>query len=195
MNTIFYNSKKKSNIFKFFSILIFIFCLVNCSPIALVSSNLQSIDPTLTQKEDFNNINTNLTSTIKKELVLAITDLILTDDTDLGRSFSELYLTSASGNTAQSTSYLSLEEFMYNHNKNHLYIPLKASTSDPTVDICLVSGHIDINNILQIQSSKKCKSFPTVDLLTITNRGYDFALENRSEKTPEVKLILHPKNG
>lgn len=194
MNTIFCNSKK-TNIFNFFSVLIFIFCLVSCSPIALVSSDLQSIDPTLIQKEDFNNSNTDLTSTIKKELVLAITDLILTDDTDLGRPFSELYLTSASGDTVQSTSYLSIEEFMYNHNKNHFYISLKKDSSDPTVDICLVSGHIDINNILQIQNSKKCKSFPTADLLAITNRGYDFTLENRSEKTPEVKLILHPKHG
>lgn len=185
----------KNLFYKYFSLSIFIFCLVNCSPISLVNSHLQSIDPKLLHEENLNNDNTNSKSIIEAKLVLAITDLILTDDTDLGPSFSDLYLVSSPTNIAQATNYLSIEEFMYDHNKNRFYIPLKTNTSNPIIDICLVSGSVDVDNTLHIQNTKKCKSFPTSDLLKITNKGYNFALKNKSEKTPEVKLILHPKQS
>ena len=184
----------KSLFYKYFSLLIFIFCLVNCSPISLVNPHLQSIDPNLLHEENFNNDNKNPKPITETKLVLAITDLILTDDTDLGSSFSDLYLVSSPENITESTNYLSIEEFMYDHSKNHFYIPWKANTSDPSINICLVSGHI-MNNTLKIQSSKKCKSFTTSDLSDLTNRGYDFTLENRSDKTPEVKLIIYPKSS
>ena len=173
------------------SLFTFIFFFVSCSPTYLVKNHLQSIDPALILEDK--NREEDLKPKREKKFVLAITDLLLTDDTNLGRSFSELYLTSISKNTAQSTNYLSLEEFMYNNNRNRFLIPLQIDTIDLTFDICLVLGHIGINKVLHIKKNQKCKKFSTTDLLTIKNRGYNFTLENKSEKTPKVTLILHPK--
>ena len=118
MKTISYTYKPQlkslSSFIKGLSILIFISCLVNCSPISLTNPHAQSIDPALLPEGS--DKETMYQKPAKKtDLELAITDLILNDNTDLGRSFSDLYLASFPKNSSLSTAYLSLEDFMYDH--------------------------------------------------------------------------------
>ena len=165
-----------------------LFLLQGCSPFPSTSPQLQfataiqSLDP----------VNDKQTP-IKTEIALAITGFKLSDNTDLGPSFSKLYLASLTNGSHQSTDYLSIADVMHGKNSNEMVIRLDQNALDnlETIDICLVSGQLDDNKLLHIKNKWKCKSFDLNELLQIENNEHDFALEDQSAKTPHVALSLN----
>ena len=173
---------------RYISIVFYIFIVffqLSCSlPTSL--PHLEALDTALLS----NQINTQQTTEIT--LVLIITDLNLDDNTDLGPSFSELYLANVSKNSSQ--NYISIEDSMYGSNNNQLLITLNPEIIDSSdkIDICLVSGRPGVNQSFHIKNKWKCKSFLVSELFQMKREGYDFTLENKSVKIPTLNLRLHP---
>lgn len=126
-------------------------------------------------------------------LSLVIKDFQLDDNTNLGLALSELYLAILTENSRQSINYLSIKDAIHGKNNNEILISLDHSQIDnlEKIDICLVKGNVNSNNSLDIESKWKCKSFTLNELLQPERNIPDFALGNKSARTPNITLSLN----
>ncbi|MDE0119903.1 MAG: hypothetical protein OXM55_07855 [Bdellovibrionales bacterium] len=129
-------------------------------------------------------------------LSLVIKEFQIDDNTNLGIALSELYLAILTENSQQFINYISIKDAIHGKNSNEIVIPLdqnhatKANSLEK-IDICLVKGSLNNNNnALHIENKWKCKSFTLSALLQPEHNIPDFALEDKSAKTPHVTLSL-----
>ena len=148
---------------------------------------MQSVDPALL-RDEFNTYPKSTSIT----LALTITTLNLDESTDLGPTFSTLYLGQFRKDKIH--SYFSIKEFMYGGNYDRLLITLDKEVLDDSskIDICLISGLPQLNNSIRVKNKWGCKSFRVSELLEMKEKGYEFTLEGTSAKTPKLDLLIHP---
>lgn len=163
---------------------ILLIVLSGCTPLMSVPQ-LESIDPVLW--ENFKDPQKGVT------FILAVTELNLNDNTDLGQAFSELYLGDFLDNKVR--SYISIRDFMYGGNQERLLITLNPTVvnSSDRFDVCLVSGNL-VSNKLNVKSKWDCKSFRVSELMKMKESGKEFSLESTSAKTPKLDLLIYPQS-
>ena len=166
---------------------ILLFSLSGCTPLMSVP-HFESIDPALL--DNFDKDQKTQEGTI---FTLAITELNLDDDTDLGPAFSELYLGDFLGDKVQ--SYISIQDFMYGGNQDKILITLdpKVIGHSDSVDVCLISGKPESNNF-NVKNKWDCKSFRVSELIEMRENGYEFNLKSASDKIPKLDMLIYPQS-
>ena len=164
--------------------------LQGCTPFPSNSPHLQLIPPAPLLDQTSG---TQQSDSTKTELAIAITGFKLDNNTDLGPALSKLYLAGLTEYSYQSTAYISIEDTIHGRTDNEMVIPLDQTIIDTVeqIDICLVSGELDNNKVLQIKNKWKCKSFALNELLQLEKTEQDFTLTDKSARTPDIALSLN----